>query len=72
MIIQEEDGQLTAEDLQKKIEKVSRLIKKKGEELVFLNNSLRASDLGQDRYRYIFYFLLFALLPVLLEAALPG
>ena len=42
---------MNAEDLQKKIEKVSRLIKKKGEELVFLNNSLRASDLGQDRYR---------------------
>lgn len=53
----DEDRQLSAEDLQKKIEKMLRQTKKKGEELTFLNNSLRATDMGQDRYRRRYWHL---------------
>ena len=33
---------------------MGRGARRKGEELTFLNNSLRAADLGQDRYRSAF------------------
>ena len=42
---------MSAEDLQRKIERVARVARKREEELNFVNNSLRATDLGQDRYR---------------------
>ena len=49
--LQEEDAHLSAEEMQKKIERLVKLTKKKGEEHTFVNNTLRGSDLGQDRYR---------------------
>ena len=49
--MQEEDAHLSAEEMQKKIERLVKLTKKKGEEHTFVNNTLRGSDLGQDRYR---------------------
>ena len=49
---QEEDATLSAEDLQKKIERLTKLAKKKSEDHTFVNNTLRATDLGQDRYRF--------------------
>ena len=48
---QEEDAHLSAEEMQKKIERLTKLTKKKSEEHTFVNNTLRGSDLGQDRYR---------------------
>ena len=42
---------LSAEDLQKKIERLTKLSKKKSEDFTFVNNTLRATDLGQDRFR---------------------
>ena len=48
---QEEDAHLSAEEMQKKIERLVKLTKKKSEEHTFVNNTLRGSDLGQDRYR---------------------
>ena len=47
----EEDATLSAEDLQKKIERITKLSRKKSEDFTFVNNTLRGSDLGQDRYR---------------------
>jgi hypothetical protein len=43
----------SAEDLQKKIERLTELSKKKSEDHTFVNNTLRATDLGQDRYRFV-------------------
>ena len=51
VFLQEEDAHLSAEEMQKKIERLVKLTKKKGEEHTFVNNTLRGSDLGQDRYR---------------------
>ena len=48
---QEEDDSLSAEELQKKIEKLTKLPKKRGDDNTFVNNTLRATDVGQDRYR---------------------
>ena len=42
---------MSAEDLQKKIERLTKLSRKKTEDFTFVNNTLRASDLGQDRFR---------------------
>ena len=42
---------MSAEDLQKKIERLTKLSKKKSEDFTFVNNTLRATDLGQDRFR---------------------
>ena len=47
----EEDATLSAEDLQKKIERITKLSRKKSEDFTFVNNTLRGSDLGQDRFR---------------------
>ena len=49
--LQEEDAHLSAEEMQKKIERLTKLTKKKSEEHTFVSNTLRGSDLGQDRYR---------------------
>ena len=49
--LQEEDAHLSAEEMQMKIERLTKLTKKKSEEHTFVNNTLRGSDLGQDRYR---------------------
>ena len=49
---QEEDAHLSAEEMQKKIERLTKLTRKKGEDHTFVNNPLRATDLGQDRYRF--------------------
>ena len=51
--VQEEDATLSAEDLQKKIERLTKLSRKKSEDFTFVNNTLRASDLGQDRFRLV-------------------
>eukprot|EP00092_Neocalanus_flemingeri_P068100 GFUD01083168.1.p1 GENE.GFUD01083168.1~~GFUD01083168.1.p1 ORF type:complete len:2042 (+),score=445.04 GFUD01083168.1:252-6377(+) len=53
----EEDAQLSAEDLQKKIERLTKVAKKKSEDHTFVNNTLRATDLGQDRYRRRYWHL---------------
>jgi len=53
----EEDATLSAEDLQKKIERLTKLAKKKSEDHTFVNNTLRATDLGQDRYRRRYWHL---------------
>ena len=47
----DEDATLSAEDLQKKIERITKLSRKKSEDFTFVNNTLRGTDLGQDRYR---------------------
>ena len=52
-LFQEEDATLSAEDLQKKIERLTKLSRKKSEDFTFVNNTLRASDLGQDRFRLV-------------------
>ena len=52
-VFQEEDATLSAEDLQKKIERLTKLSRKKSEDFTFVNNTLRASDLGQDRFRLV-------------------
>lgn len=48
---EEEEEKLNADELQKKIEKTSKLFIKKRDEMVFINNCLRVNDLGQDRFR---------------------
>merc|ERR1719228_993950 len=53
----EEDATLSAEDLQKKIERLTKLSRKKSEDFTFVNNTLRATDLGQDRYRRRYWHL---------------
>ena len=47
----EDDEKLNQEELQKKIEKTSKQLLKCQEDLSFITNSLRVTDLGQDRYR---------------------
>ncbi|XP_059099037.1 bromodomain adjacent to zinc finger domain protein 2B-like [Tigriopus californicus] len=47
----EDDDKLTQEELQKKIDRTVKLYIKKKEEAIFTNNSMRVTDLGQDRYR---------------------
>ena len=51
---------MSAEDLQKKIERLTKLSKKKSEDYTFVNNTLRATDLGQDRYRRRYWHLAYA------------
>lgn len=51
---------MSAEDLQKKIERLTKLSKKKSEDFTFVNNTLRATDLGQDRYRRRYWHLAYA------------
>jgi len=53
----EEDATLSAEDLQRKIERLTKLAKKKGEDYTFVSNTLRATDLGQDRFRRRYWHL---------------
>merc|ERR1719158_1743799 len=53
----EEDAHLTAEEMQKKIERLTKLAKKKSEDHTFVNNTLRGTDLGQDRYRRRYWHL---------------
>lgn len=55
--LDDEDCQLSAEDLQKKIERVTKLARKKTEDLSFVSNTLRAADLGQDRFRRRYWHL---------------
>ena len=47
----DEDERLGPEELQKKIDKSSRQLIKRREELTFVTNCVRVTDLGQDRYR---------------------
>jgi len=53
----EEDAHLSAEEMQKKIERLTKLTKKKSEDHTFVNNTLRGTDLGQDRYRRRYWHL---------------
>ena len=47
----DEDERLSPEELQKKIDKTSRQLIKRRDELTFVTNCVRVNDLGQDRYR---------------------
>jgi len=47
----DEDERLSPEELQKKIDKSSRQLIKRRDELTFVTNCVRVNDLGQDRYR---------------------
>ena len=53
----DEDEKLTPEDLQKKIDKATRQLIKRRDELTFVTNCMRANDLGQDRYRRRYWML---------------
>ena len=48
---EDEDERLSPEELQKRLDKSNRLLTKRRDELTFAINSMRANDLGQDRYR---------------------
>jgi len=52
-----EDAQLSAEDLQKKIDRLNKQAIKKNEEHIFVSNTLRATEMGQDRYRRRYWHL---------------
>jgi hypothetical protein len=53
----EDDERLSAEELQKKIDKTVKLLVRRRDELMLLNNSLRVADLGQDRFRRRYWHL---------------
>ena len=46
--------------MQKKIERITKLSRKKSEDFTFVNNTLRASDLGQDRFRRRYWHLAYS------------
>jgi len=48
---------LGPEELQKKLDKSSRQLNKRRDELTFITNCVRVNDLGQDRYRRRYWHL---------------
>ena len=53
----DEDERLGPEELQKKIDKTTRQMNKRRDELTFVTNCVRVNDLGQDRYRRRYWHL---------------
>ena len=55
-----EDEKLTQEELVKKIDKTSKKLIKKRDELAFISNRVRVHEVGQDRYRRRYHHFAFA------------
>ena len=53
----DEDEKLSAEELQKKVDKSTKQLNKRRDELTFVTNCLRCNDMGQDRYRRRYWHL---------------
>merc|ERR1712126_585936 len=53
----DEDEKLSAEELQKKIDKSVKQLNKRRDELTFVTNCMRCNDMGQDRYRRRYWHL---------------
>ena len=53
----EDDEKLTQDELAKKIEKTSKQLSKRRDDMIHINNCLRGNDLGQDRYRRRYWHL---------------
>merc|ERR1711997_495430 len=53
----DEDEKLSSEDLQKKIDRSTKQLIKKRDELTFVTNCMRCCDMGQDRYRRRYWHL---------------
>ena len=53
----DEDERLGPEELQKKIDKTTRQMNKRRDELTFVTNCVRVNDLGQDRHRRRYWHL---------------
>lgn len=53
----DEDEKLSTEELQKKVDKATKQLNKRRDELTFVTNCMRCNDMGQDRYRRRYWHL---------------